>query len=612
MTGIYGYLNMLNNGDSSTTPLEDMGARLADGQGVHIVSFSDTPGSGIAAIAPHAGAHNDETLQAAYEGRPHWSNTELATLAHERGHTQAIVEAYRRFGIRFLKHLHGPFAIAVLEPGRDRALLAIDRIGIRSLAFTHHENSFVFASRTDALLAHPTVKRELSLQALFNYLYFHVVPSPATIYENIEKLLPGQYVVFEAGKLKRDFYWQPAYTEKTAAEPQLAEELRTKLEHAICDCMDDTPTGTFLSGGLDSSTVTGMFARLSERTVDAYAIGFQADGYDEMEYARVSARHFGVRLHEYYVTPDDVVQTIPLIAQTYDEPFANASAVPAYHCARIAKEDGKTCLLAGDGGDEIFAGNARYAKQKLFDLYFRIPETLRQYVIESITFHFPWGERLPALRKLKSYIEQARIPMPDRMETYNFLHRTPLAKVLHSDFLAAIDPNQPLEHLREVYARTSSSSLLKRMLHLDLKITLADNDLRKVNRMCDLAGIDVRYPMLQENLVDFSASVPSKLLLRGFELRSFYRQALSDFLAPKTLEKNKQGFGLPFGLWMTEHSPLQELAYDSLTQLKQRKLLNPAYLDQLIGQHRTGHAAYYGVMIWVLMMLEQWLQAHNP
>jgi asparagine synthase (glutamine-hydrolysing) len=239
----------------------------------------------------------------------------------------------------------------------------------------------------------------------------------------------------------------------------------------------------------------------------------------------------------------------------------------------------------------------------MFDLYRHVPD-LAKLVLEPLV-------HLPMLGKVKSYIEQANIPMPDRMETYNFLHRTPLAEMFSAEFLSQIDPELPLQSLRETYKRSPTDDLIKRMLFMDGKLTLADNDLRKVNRMCELAGINVQYPMLQENLVEFAASIPSKWLMQGFELRSFYREGMKDFLAKDTLSKSKQGFGLPFGVWMSSHKPLRQFAEANLQGIAQRGILNPSYINQLIKAQKDGHASYYGVMIWVLISLEQWLVAHK-
>ena len=191
------------------------------------------------------------------------------------------------------------------------------------------------------------------------------------------------------------------------------------------------------------------------------------------------------------------------------------------------------------------------------------------------------------------------------------MHRNPLTDIFQLDFLEQIDPNQPLQNLRSTYQRSPTNDLVKKMLALDGKFTLADNDLRKVNRMCELAGIGVQYPMLNENLVEFAATIPSKWLMHGFELRSFYREAMKDFLPSETLKKSKQGFGLPFGIWMNTDKELKDFAEASLRGIEKRNFLNPDYIKNLIKLQKEGHASYYGVMIWILVILEQWLSSHK-
>ncbi len=538
------------------------------------------------------------------EGSPQWQDSELAEVAKNQGSAQALAEGFLRDGRSVLDKIKGPFAFCLLEPERRYALLAIDRIGIRPLAFYCQNGLLVFGSELDQIMGHPGVKAAVDPQAIFNYLYFHMIPSPGSIYSGVSKLQPGEFLEFNNGQLTRDFYWQLRYNDSNFSKKELLAQLQPQLQQSVSACAPDDHTGAFLSGGLDSSTVTGLYQKIANWPIDAFTMGFDADGYDEMEYARITAAHFKVNLHEYYVTPADVLQAIPLIAQTYDEPFGNDSAVPAYYCAKFARELGMTRLLAGDGGDEYFAGNSRYAKQKVFDLYRRVP-SLAKSILEPLAFN------LGPLRKVKSYIEQANIAMPERMETYNFLHRTPLAEIFSEEFLKQINPDQPLQYLKSTYDRTSNDDLMKQMLFLDDKFTLADNDLRKVNRMCELAGVDVHYPMLQENLVEFAASIPSKWLMQGFELRSFYKEGMRDFLPKETLRKSKKGFGLPFGVWMSSDKELKQFAEDNLEGITKRGFLNPDYIQDLIKLHQSGHASYYGIMIWILVMLEQWLLAHN-
>ncbi len=572
------------------------------------------PTYALAAYSPFAAAsvHTADGLLAAVDGRPHWSDAGLAQLARESSPAAALLAAYQRHGVDCLQQIHGSFGLAILDPASRTALLAIDRMGVHRLCVAAKNELLIFGSTTDSVVAHPGSGRMLNDQGIFNYLFYHMVPAPGTIYSGVEKLLPGQFLLFEGGRLTRDFYWKAVWEDGASADFEAkAREFRQLLRDAVRDASAGEHLGAFLSGGTDSSTVTGVLAEVSGKPVESFSIGFDAKGFDEIEYARTAARRYQTHPHEYYVTPDDVVRAIPQIAAAYDEPFGNASAVPTYYCALKAKEAGVEVLLAGDGGDEIFGGNARYAKQRIFEAYWRIPRVIRSGLIEPALLHVPAPQWLTPLRKAQSYVRQARIPLPDRLESYNFLHTATLNEIFTTTFLAQIDSQQPIALLRDPYFRTQAISPINRMLHLDWKQTLADNDLRKVCRMCEAAGIEVRFPLLDDRIVAFGALLPPSYKVRGTYLRWFFKEALRDFLPPEIISKSKHGFGLPFGLWMHDHAPLRQLAYDSLDSFRRRGYMQPAYVDHLIHQHRTSHASYYGVMIWVIMMLEQWLQAHT-
>ena len=616
MSGICGWISNVDNVDppAAIALLTAMGQGLGD-HPPHMGSLLFSGGSGLNAWSPHGNARTniykgeEDGLLVALEGHPYWHSDALATLSKGQSPATALATAYRRSGIKALEDIPGPFALVIIDQQKQQALLAIDRLGVRPLCYTQANDQLVFGSTTDSLIAHPAVTPVIDPQAIFNYLFCHMVPSPGSIYAGVRKLLPGQYIFFQNNSITEAFYWALEYQEEQRTSiTALSSRFKDLLHSAVQRTLSDPKTGAFLSGGTDSSTVTGVLTEVSSAPAQTYSIGFQADGFDETEYARITAKHFGSHTHEYYVTPQDVVTAIPMIAQAYDEPFGNASAVPTYYCAKLAHQDGIRVMLAGDGGDEIFGGNERYTKQKIFELYACIPNILRQSLIEPVAFSFP---AVGPFQKLQSYIRQAQVPLPDRLESYNFLHRTPLGDVFETDFLKYINTQHPVEQMRNVYQRAHANSSLNRMMYLDLKQTLADNDLRKVNRMCALAGVDVRYPLLDEDIVEFAARIPPQLQIKGVKLRYFFKEALRDFLPAETLSKAKHGFGLPFGVWMNTHAPLRDLAYDSLQSFRQRGYIKPAYLDQLLEQHRAGHASYYGVMIWVIMMLEQWLQHHK-
>ena len=272
--------------------------------------------------------------------------------------------------------LKGDFAVALADAGSGRAYLAVDRFSIRTLCYRVRDGQLWFAERADDLADADT---ELDPQAIFDYLYFHCIPSPRTIFKGVNRLPPGHCAWFEAGRLRVQPYWVPTFVEPAGRRSfdESKAEFRALVQQAVARQLDGTTPACFLSGGTDSSTVAGMIALAAGRPAQTYSIGFEAEGYDEMAFARLAALHFKTVHHEYYVTPDDLVRSIPQVARHYDQPFGNSSALPAYYCAKFAHDNGVSRLLAGDGGDELFGGNSRYSKQRIFDAYGHLPAMLR-------------------------------------------------------------------------------------------------------------------------------------------------------------------------------------------------------------------------------------------
>ena len=320
-------------------------------------------------------------LAAAIKGRPRWRDTLLERVASEQGAAAAVLEAYEQQGRRFLTALRGRFALCVLDARSPSALLAIDRFGIERLCFAHSGDDLVFGTSAEDVARSAAVSPRLNRQAIFDYLYCQVVPSPETIFAGVEKLLPAQCLVFDGKGVNREFYWRLRHPSGGADSlDDLEARLRDLLRAAVLREADRADVGAFLSGGTDSSTVSGLLTQVTGRSARTFSVGFSARGYDEIEYARIASRHFGTESREIYVTPKDVAEVLPLVARAYDEPFGNASAVPTYVCARLARDSGVGLLLAGDGGDEIFGGNARYAKQKVFERYVHLPLAARRVV----------------------------------------------------------------------------------------------------------------------------------------------------------------------------------------------------------------------------------------
>jgi asparagine synthase (glutamine-hydrolysing) len=519
------------------------------------------------------------------------------------------LDLYAHRGSEATSLVSGNWGLAILVPERGELLLAVDRFSIETLCYAQEGDRISFAERADEV---PVVDRELDTQSIYDYLHFHMIPAPSTVFRNVSRLPGGHALIVRNGSSDVCAYWRHEFVEEHRVDFQSAKsEFLRLVEDAVRHQVVDGRVGSFLSGGTDSSTVAGMLCRVTGRECDTYSIGFDSEGYDEMEYARLASRHFGTKHHEYYVTPDDLLSGIPEVARHYDQPFGNSSAVPAYFCARVAKADGITHLLAGDGGDELFGGNSRYATQRLFDAYNMVPQSLRQGVLEPLLADVAWTRKIPGLRQAGGYMRHARVPLPDRMETFNLIEALGVDSILTPSFLAGIDRGAPLRHRRDVWHQCSAKSLVNRMLAYDWRFTLADSDLPKVRGTTRLAGVSVGFPLLDNALTDFSMTLEPEWKLKGMKLRWFFKESLRGFLPDEIISKKKHGFGLPFGPWAICHAGLRKLAQNSLENLVDRSIVQGGFVHDLFQKHLPAHPGYYGEMVWILMMLEIWLSGQS-
>jgi asparagine synthase (glutamine-hydrolysing) len=550
------------------------------------------------------------TTTIAMQGGPLWRRG--ADGGYSATSLQELAESYRSSGLAFLTGLTGRFALALIDIRDRTVVLAIDPMGIERMTYCVGKDGIVFGSSAQAVARCPGIDAALNPQALFNYLLLHIVAAPATVYQQVQKLRAGTALLFKDGKAIVRRYWEPTFNEQpNSSFEDLKAQLHQSLQAAVTACEPDGATGAFLSGGLDSSSVAGMLAKVQPKSARTFSMGFGVGAYDEIGYARIASRHFETKAHEYQVTADDIVGAFDSIARAYDEPFGNSSAVPTLICAKLAREHGVRHLLAGDGGDEIFGGNERYVRQSVFEHYFRIPSWLRSGVIFPLSRAIGAESSIAPLRKLRSYVDQASVRLPERFETWNFMYRQGAEKVLDPDLLASIDPRAPFTDMQCVFDELPDASLLNRMLYYDWQYTLSDNDLRKVNTMCALGGVKVSYPMLDPRVIETSLRIPTNMKIVGTELRSFYKRAMTGFLPQEILTKQKHGFGLPFGVWLKTHEGLRELIFGHLESLRRRRIVRASFIDEIIEGHKHGDASFYGYPIWDMAMLDAWLTAHQ-
>jgi asparagine synthase (glutamine-hydrolysing) len=549
------------------------------------------------------------------DGRPIWRDAALALRAHHSGHASALAEGYRRCGTKVLDLAGGFFRLALVDLRAGNAFLAVDRLASLPLYYTEPTTGvIVFSSSLDALRRHPLGgSSAMSASALLSYFHFQVVYAPDTIYHNVHRLLPGQWVSLDQGRLASGTYWRVPWEEPRrttrAAERDLRVRLRTVLSTAVADAVQDEEphhVGACLSGGLDTSTVLGLATEHLGQPIQSFTVRFDVPGYDEAAYAAIAARHFDSPNHVYTVGPDDTLEALPHIVRMFDEPFGNASAVGTFFCAKVAAENGVTTLLTGDGGDELFAASDLNVLMLKFELFSQLPSGIGHAIAGCL-------DVLPAtpfslIRRARSYVQRALQPMPARMRTYEYLSPDTCPKIFEPEFLDCADSAVPVRVMEHIYARTDTHNVLQRQLNFALHAIVADNDLRKVERMCALAGVAPRFPLLDERVVSFVAEVPPTLLVHHFRARHFYRQSLRDFLPAPIIAKQKHCFTHPLGAWLSAPTALRSLAADALRDFARRGIVRPCYVTALLEKRTLIEQPEHAAIAWYMLVLEHWLR----
>jgi asparagine synthase (glutamine-hydrolysing) len=525
---------------------------------------------------------------------------------------ELIVQLYLRQGLDFVKSLHGAFSLALWDERRQRLVLAIDRLGIKSLYWRQEGGRLLFGTRAGAIRAAQIASPEANPAAIVQFLLFSSVPAPLTSDRGTAKLRPGTLLAFQDCTVTECQYWDAEFPESkdvSAAHwaPELRENMRVAVHRHLDGCAP-ADTGCFLSGGTDSSSVVA-FVSEKHRPTNSFSIAFEEAGFSEIDFARTAAATFQTRHFEKFLNPQDACEAIDKILDYYHEPFANSSAIGSYYCAVLAKEHGVGTLLAGDGGDEIFGGNERYATDQRFALYHKLPAWLRHGLIEPFASLLPDGDSKLSLPR--RYVRRANIPNPKRILSYGFFLSLPPEEVFEDAFLRQAGRNNWLDIAEGHFARAKATSELNRILYLDLKMTLADNDLRKVSGTAELARVNVRYPLLDDRLVEFAGRIPASLKLKGFEKRYIFKQAMKGMLPEMILNKKKHGFGVPLAQWLLDNPRMKELMQDILhdPKTRERGYFRADFYDRLMRLHKE-QPHYYGEIVWYFVALEIWHRKH--
>jgi asparagine synthase (glutamine-hydrolysing) len=550
--------------------------------------------------------YNYQELRAGLEARGHRLRT--------RSDTEVLVHLYEEDGERLVERLRGMFAFALWDRANRRLLLGRDRLGIKPLYLYRDAEKLLFGSELKAILAHSDVRREIDPAALDDYLAYGMVPGPRTILRGVEKLPPAHTLTVHPGRWDAAprRYWQLRF--EPDAKPTIdewQEAVRAKVAEAVqMHLIADVPVGAFLSGGLDSSTVVGLASGQAAEPLQTFAIGFDAERTSELPYARAVADRYHSRHTEFVVTPD-AVSLLGELTQFFDEPFADSSAIPTYLVSRLASRHVKV-VLSGDGGDEAFGGYDRYAHDlKEAALRRALPAWMRQ-CLGPVARAWPKADWLPRPLRAKTLLTNLSLDAaPAYANTLQICRRPQRRRLLAPEVSASLNGNQSEAAVCAAFATAPPGDALAGMIAADVATLLPDDYLVKVDRASMAHGLEVRPPLLDHELLELTARIPSDLKVRGGETKWLFKQALRDQLPETVLTRSKQGFEMPLDAWL--RGPLRDLVETVVLSPKARvaDLIDRPTAAGLFRAHLAGVGRHGGVL-WSLLVLAEWCDRYLP
>jgi asparagine synthase (glutamine-hydrolysing) len=518
--------------------------------------------------------------------------------------TEVILRAYEAEGPACVRRLRGMFAFAIFDERNRRVFLARDRAGIKPLVYSWDGRRLLFASELKGLLEDPTVRREVDWDALGDYLTYHYVPAPRTIFRSVRKLPPASTLILalDGGEPAVAPYWRLRFApDHRVTEADWLDGLRAHLSDAVTSHMvSDVRIGAFLSGGVDSSTVVALMAQASPTPIRTFSIGFAEEAFDELRYARQVAARYGTDHYELVIKPS-ALDVLPRLVWHFDEPFADSSAIPTYYVSKITREH-VTVALSGDGGDEHFAGYRRYARAN--ELHERLDWAGAHWVrplLASAARLLPVGapgHAYAGLLAAPAFERYFRLMTYERRETLRRLLSDDLATLARS----AADPS----HFSRIAAEAQAPDYVSALQHIDIHTYLPDDILSKVDRTSMAVSLESRVPLLDHVLMEFVATIPSSLKLRHGVGKYILKQAMANALPEQILTRQKMGFGVPLGAWF--RNELRDMTRDVLLSrtANARGLFRPGAVEELIRIHDSGRDC--SARLWTLVCLELWMR----
>src|ERR687895_355796 len=531
---------------------------------------------------------------------------ELEPAGHRfstRCDTETLVHLYEEHGEGFAERLRGMFAVAIWDARRRRLVLARDRYGIKPLYYRDNGSELSFASELRAL-----PRGEIDLDALEAFLAFNSIPAPLTIFREIRKLPPGHVLTWQDGQAELTRYARPAPVAASELrhddEAELVEELRARLRDSVrAHLVSDVPVGVLLSGGIDSTTLTAFAAQESSEPVRTFSIGFEERSFDELADARLVAEQYGTH-HEELVLRPDAALLLPTLAEAFDEPFADSSALPTYLVSELAARHVKVAL-SGEGGDELFGGYYTYAADLLAERVGRLARLARPVV-----------ERLPSSSRrasfdyrAKRFVRAAHLPPLERHHGWKEIFSPELRAELVLQKHKQDNGSDPVDVYRERFAETEGAELLARLQDVDERVYLVDDLLVKTDRASMAHSLEARVPFLDPVVADFALSLPDRHKVRGFRKKVLLRKAAEPLLPRENVHGRKRGFSIPAAAWL--RGELEPFARDVLSDetLRRQAFFRPEPVARLLDRHVAGQEDL-SRQLWGLLAFTLWYERH--
>ena len=522
--------------------------------------------------------------------------------------TEILPHLYEEYGEAMLEHINGMFAFALWDKRKEKLLIARDRFGEKPLYYGVFDGKLIFASEPKVLLANASVKAEININALRQFLSFDYVPAPNSIFRGISKLPAAHFLTVEKGEIKTRRYWNLTWHKNgnTPSIEKAAEELRELLADSVrMRLVADVPLGILLSGGVDSSSVAAFATQFSTEKVKTFSIGFEEDSFDESKFARQVATHLGTEHYEDKLSVEKAADLISEIGTWLDEPMSDGSLIPTFLLSRFVRKH-VTVALGGDGGDEIFAGYPMYFAHKVANIYNSVPQFLRNGLIEPIVNNLPVSNKnLSFDYKAKRFVAASKYDVVTRHHSwFGSFSIDQQSNVLSKDVLAATS-NDIYKDAKALLEICDAKSEIERMQFLDINFYMAEDILTKVDRASMAVSLEVRAPFLDPRVAQFAAQLPLEYKLKGNKGKYILKKSVEPLLPKNILHRPKKGFGIPIADWLKGRlNPLMHELLDS-KRLKDQGLFDEKFVQKMIREHETNTASHHK-QLWTLLVFQLW------